>query len=72
MWLSGNFSTTSKSFFRDIGYLFEEWTILQQEYGIDKTTLTLTFEESFSNDSILKPTEVPPMKLYSAGDMKSQ
>ena len=69
--LNDNRKFASKSFFRDIGYFFEDWTIPQQEYGIDKTTLTLTFEESFSNDYILKPTEAPPMKLYSAGDMKA-
>ena len=45
--LNDNRKFASKSFFRDIGYFFEDWTIPQQEYGIDKTTLTLTLKSHF-------------------------
>jgi len=42
-----------------------------QQYGIDKTNLTLTFQEPFLNSYILKPSEVAAMKLYSAGDVNA-
>ena len=66
-----NRKSISRAFFRDVGYLFDDWKIPEQQYGIGKGTLKVYFPSPFVSSEAVKITEVPTATVYTVGDMNS-
>ena len=69
--LNDNRKSISKSFFTDIGYLFNDWEFPKKEYGIDKGTLLCSFPKPFSSASVAPVGDVEKANVYTVNDMEA-